>query len=109
MGESFNRGLTVLSLQGKPFLRPTTHGCGSTARPYRTREVAIPQTYVTKRGHHVYFTAPEDMIIGSKCNLIEKELQERERLCREVVDTTKTTTRLNEKALGFDEKEQKVG
>ena len=49
------------------------------------------------------------MIIGSKCNLIERELQERERLCREVVDTTKTTTRLNEKALGFDEKEQKVG
>ena len=99
----------LLLVQGQQMLKPTTHGCGSTAKPYRTKEVAVPRAFVTKRGHHVYLTAPEDMVVGSKCTLIERELQERERLCREVVDTTKTTTRLNEKALGFDEKEQKVG
>lgn len=95
------------TLTGQQMLKPTTHGCGSTAKPYHTKEVAVPRAFVTKRGHHVYLTAPEDMVVGSKCTLIERELQERERLCREVVDTTKTTTRLNEKALGFDEKEQK--
>ena len=94
--------------QGTSILRPSERGNGTSAAPYRTRELAIPQAYVMQRGHKVFFTAAEDMVIGSKCNLIQRELQERERVCREVVDVTMTTSRLNEKAAGHEETDERV-
>lgn len=94
--------------QGTSILRPSQHGNGTTAAPYRMRELAIPQAYVMQRGHKVFFTAAEDMVIGSKCDLIQRELQERERVCREVADVTMTTSRLNEKAVGYEETDERV-
>ena len=61
-----------------------------------------------QRGHKVFFTASEDMVIGSKCNLIQRELQERDKVCREVVDVTMTTSRLNEKAVGYEDTHERV-
>ena len=94
--------------QGTSILRPSQHGDGTSAAPYRTRELAIPQAYVMKRGHKVFFTAAEDMVIGSRCNFIQRELQEREKMCREVVDVTMTTSRLNEKVVGYEETDERV-
>ena len=56
----------------------------------------------------MFFTATEDMVIGSKCNLIQRELQERERVCQQVADVTMTTSRLNEKVASYEETEARV-
>ena len=51
-------------MQGKKFINTSSSYEGKSAKIFKPYSLALPKTYVTRRGKMVLFTAPEDMVVG---------------------------------------------
>ncbi|XP_065910162.1 inner centromere protein B-like isoform X2 [Dysidea avara] len=95
---------TAFSISGKPFLESTPTGSGRSCKPLRTRKLALPKTYVTRRGAMVLFTAPEDMVVGQACKISEREATPKQhyQMPEEVLARLSTTKTLKQDVLDYD-------
>jgi len=94
--ECFADDRKAFTLTGQPILLPADSDSGKSAKPYRAHKLALPKTYVTKRGQMVLFTSPDDMVIGRSCQVHQREITSRQ-AAREL----RTTENLINTALNF--------
>ena len=72
--ECFADDIKTFSLSGQRFIRESNSRGGACAKPYKPHCLILPKTYVTRKGHIVLFTAPEDMVLGQACQLHSREI-----------------------------------